>query len=268
MAFVLVAFYGVLILNLFFPPGERIHPLLALMVAISAALFESLPLRIGDNLILPTIAAMVLVSGADAPLLNPSPQFWFVIMPILLGAAGAAYLTRFLDGLGAGAAVFFGALVYQASGPPFFLALLLLFGFAVALRGTEMTRSAASIVANGAVPAFAAVLYPASPGLAVLLFSGSIATAAADTASGRFASASLAARASAAAAGSAVTALLLWGLLGLQGLGPQAFTASMVGGFGGWLVVRVTSRLAFVTKEETNLFGTLAGAATAMVLRL
>ncbi len=265
IAFVLAAFYSVLILNLFFPPEQRIHPLLALMVAMSAALFESLPLRIGDNLILPTIAAMVLVSGASEPLLNPSPQFWFVIMPILLGAAGAAYLTRFLDGLGAGAAIFFGALVYQASGPPFFLVLLLFFGFAVALRGTEMKRSASSIVANGAVPAFAAVLYPASPGFATLLFAGSIATAAADTAAGRIASHSFAARASAAAAGSAVVGLLLYGLFGLQG---AVFTASIAGGFGGWLVVQATSRLEFISKEESNLFGTLAGAAAAIALRL
>ncbi|MEM3086986.1 MAG: hypothetical protein QXO51_04990 [Halobacteria archaeon] len=268
IAFVLAAFYSVLLLNLFFPEEERIHPLLALMVAMSAALFESLPLRIGDNLILPTISAMVLVSGADAPLLNPSPQFWFVIMPILLGAAGAAYLTRFLDGLGAGAAVFFGALVYQASGPSFFLALLLFFGFAVALRGTEMKRSASSIVANGAVPAFAAVLYPASPAFATLLFAGSIATAAADTASGRIASRSIATRAGAALAGSAVTGLLLLGLFNPSGMGLPAFTASMVGGFGGWLVVRATSRLKFLSKEESNLFGTMIGAAAAIALRL
>lgn len=267
MAFVLVAFYAILLLGFLFPPEQRIHPLLALMAAMSAALFESLPLRIGDNLILPTISAMVLVSGAEAPLLNPSPHFWLVVFPLLLGIAGAAYLTRLLDGLGAGAAVFFGALVYQASGTLFFLVLLLLFGFAVALRGSGVKRSAASIVANGAVPAFAAVLYPASPDAAILLFSGSIATAAADTASGRLSS-SFHVRAGAAAAGTAVTGLLLLGLFGLQGSGWPAFTASIAGGFGGWSVVQATSRLKFLSKEESNLFGTLGGAAAAIALRL
>ncbi len=264
VAFVLVAFYAILLLGLLFPPEQRVHPLLALLVAMSAALFESLPLRIGDNLVLPAIAGMVLVSGAETALLNPSPRFWLVTFPLLLGIGGAAYLTGLLDGLGAGAAVFFGALVYQASGTPFFLALLLLFGFAAALRGTAVKRSASSIVANGAVPAFAAVLYPTAPGVATLLFAGSIGAAAADTASGRVSGPR--GQWVAAPAGAALMGLLLYGLLGSQGSGPLLFTATLGGGFGGWVVVRLTSRLPFLSKEESNLFGTLAGAAAAAAI--
>ncbi|MEM3086987.1 MAG: hypothetical protein QXO51_04995 [Halobacteria archaeon] len=264
IAFVLVAFYALLLLGLLFPPEQRIHPLLALLVAMSAALFESLPLRIGDNLVLPAIAGMVLVSGAEATLLSPSPHFWLVVFPLLLGVGGAAYLTRLLDGLGAGAAIFFGAIVYQASGSPFFFALLLLFGFAVALRGPSVKRSAASIVANGAIPAFAAVLYPTAPALAMLLFAGSIGAAAADTAASRVSGPRR--QWVAAPAGAGLMGLLLYGVLGSAGPGSLLLVATLGGGFGGWVVVRVTSRLPFISKEESNLFGTLAGAAAAAAL--
>lgn len=173
-------------------PAAGLHPATALLGALAASLFESLPLRIGDNLILPLLAGMVLTTDIGAQVVAADRTLWLVAVPLLAGLGIFAYVTRMLDLLGSGAAVFFGLLVFQASGASLLALLAFLFtGFGItrlrydrklALQAAEPNggrRSVNPVVANGVVPAFLAVL-PASSGNPYLL-AGALSGALADT---------------------------------------------------------------------------------------
>lgn len=284
-------------------PAAGLHPATALLAALAASLFESLPLRIGDNLVIPLLAGMVLVTDIGAQVVAADRSLWFVAVPFLLGLGFFAYATRMLDFLGSGAAVFFGLLVFQSSAA--YLAALLAFlflGFAatrlryerkVALQAAEPNggrRSVNPVVANGVVPAFLAVL-PVSAGNPYIL-AGALSGALADTlateigllhprpvlmTSGKPVAPGTRGAVSLYGGMAVVAGGLLMGLLwvGLSLLFPGA------GEPAGLLLVCVAGALAgahtdsflgaavpALSKEEVNLLGTLTGAAVALLLWL
>jgi len=170
----------------------------ALVVAFCVTLSESLPLKIGDNLIIPLLAGMVMLSGVSSLLIKLDPYFLFYIVPLFVALGALAYFTGMLDTLGTEAAVFFGILVFISAGYPFLFPLLifLILGFAFtkfkygykkslnAAEADEGRRSVNPVVANGIIPTFMAVLY-SNPQLHLVstnLFVGSLAAALADTA--------------------------------------------------------------------------------------
>lgn len=282
-------------------PG--VHPATAVLAALAASLFESLPLKIGDNLILPLLGGMVLATDIGAQVVAASPGLWLVAVPLLLGLGVFAYATRMLDLLGSGVAVFFGILVFQASAAnlaALFAFLLLGFAFTrfrydrkLALQAAEPDngrRSVNPVVANGVVPAFLAVL-PASAGNPYLL-AGALSGALADTmgtevgslhprpthlASGRHVPPGTRGAVSplgevAVLLGGAVMGSL-WAVLALlsPGLGDPAglLLASMVGAVVGAHVDSfLGATVGALSKEEVNLLATLTAAAVVLVLTL
>ncbi|MEM3087446.1 MAG: DUF92 domain-containing protein [Halobacteria archaeon] len=297
-----LAMFGVCAgLLLILAPAAGLHPATALLAALAAALFESLPLRIGDNLILPLLAGMVLTTNIGAQVVVADRTLWLVAVPFLLGLGLFAYATRMLDFLGSGAAVFFGLLVFQASVPSLIALLAFLFlGFGVtrlrydwkaALQAAEPDggrRSVNPVVANGVVPAFLAVL-PASTGNPYLL-AGALSGALADTlatelgllhprpvlmstgkpvAPGTRGAISLYGE-GAVVAGGALMGILWMALAGLfPGTGNPAglMMVCMAGAVAGahtdsFLGAAVRA----LSKEEVNLLGTLTGGAVALML--
>jgi Dolichol kinase len=106
--------------------GLNIDPLTVLFVAFSITLTEVLPLKIGDNIIIPLLAGMVMVSNIG----NVKPDLWLLLL-ILLGVL--IYLFGMLDLPGTFIAIFFALLVILSSTPQFLMALIdfLVLGFLI-----------------------------------------------------------------------------------------------------------------------------------------
>jgi uncharacterized protein (TIGR00297 family) len=174
-------------------------PTTALAIAIvTAAIAESLPLRLNDNVVVPAAAAAVLAIFAIEPMvpwsmLPPIPWPWIALNTVL---AVAGYLIRGVDLSGMVVGWFLGCVLIVGGGPAMFVALLAFF-----LIGTACTklgyarksaaglaqekggrRGAGHAVANVGVAALCAVACWRGLGL-VPLFMGiaALATAAADT---------------------------------------------------------------------------------------
>ncbi len=176
----------------------------ATAAGVLAALVESLPSRVDDNLRAPPLAALLLFC------LLPTEAGWAglngaalagraalgAVLNLLFAAAGAAAAT-----LGAGGAVsawLVGAVVFASQGWSGWALLLLFFvvgsgctrlGYrrkelAGLAEGGGGRRGARGVLANGAVPAACALLAAVSPAGEIyrLAFVGSLAAAAADTA--------------------------------------------------------------------------------------
>jgi uncharacterized protein (TIGR00297 family) len=170
----------------------------ALVVAFCVTLSESLPLKIGDNLIIPLLAGMVMLSGVSSLLIKLDPYFLFYIVPLFVSLGALAYFTGMLDTLGTEAAVFFGILVFISAGyrPALLISLLmfLVLGFMFTKFGYEYKKNLGAaepgegrrgvnpVVANGIIPTFTAVLYPFNPTVSITLFIGAVSAALADTA--------------------------------------------------------------------------------------
>jgi Dolichol kinase len=97
--------------------GLNIDPLTVLFVAFSITLTEVLPLKIGDNIIIPLLAGMVMVSNIG----KVTPDIWFLLL-ILLGVL--VYLFKMLDLFGTIVAMFFGLIVILSSTPQFLMGLI------------------------------------------------------------------------------------------------------------------------------------------------
>lgn len=280
-------------------PG--VHPATAVLAALAASLFESLPLKIGDNLVIPLLAGMVLTTDIGAQVVTASPSLWLVAVPLLVGLGIFAYATRMLDLLGSGAAVFFGLLVFQASAASLAVLMAFLFiGFLFtrfrydrklalqAAQGDGGRRSVNPVVANGVVPAFLAVL-PASAGNPYVL-AGAVSAALADTLGTEIGSlhprpvlftsgkgvppgtrGAISILGELAVVAGGVLMALLWVVLALlfPGLGNPAglVLVSMAGALSGAHIDSfLGASVKVLSKEEVNLLGTLAGAAIALLL--
>jgi uncharacterized protein (TIGR00297 family) len=276
----------------------------ALIVGICVTLSESLPLKIGDNLIIPLLAGMVMVSGLPSLIFGMDVNFWISCIGVFLLLGSFAYLTGMLDAMGVGVAIFFGILVWCAS--PFFLLSLLSFliiGFVLtkfkygekekihAAEPSKGRRAVNPVVANGMIPTFMAVLYPFDPELSFALFAGALSAALADTAAteigllypspvmiltwkrvppGTTGAISplgeIAAVFGSLAIGGAIVCFAL-----LAGLEPGVWILPLLllSGIAGCTIDSfLGASLPTLSKEEINLFGTLAGAVVAFVLFL
>lgn len=191
------------------PMGMAVSPkilALTLPVAVLAALVETMPTTLDDNLTVPLAGAVTLALLAPADwsrlLLDPElPQRILLGVGVNAAIAAPAFLARSIDLPGALSAVVIGATITTSLGLPG-LALMVAFfviGSAVtkmgyrikAARGIAQERGGArgwrNAWANGGVPALLALLAGVAPeelrGLFVLAYSASVATAAADTCS-------------------------------------------------------------------------------------
>ncbi|HET7294749.1 MAG TPA: DUF92 domain-containing protein [Vicinamibacteria bacterium] len=177
-----------------------------LPVAILAALVETMPTTLDDNLTVPLVGAvaLALLAPAEWPrlLLDPDlPRRALLGLAVNGAIAAPAFLARSIDLPGAVSAVVIGASITATLGLPG-LALMVAFfviGSAVtkmgyrikAARGIAQERGGArgwrNAWANGGVPALLALLAGVAPeglrGLFVLAYAASVATAAADTCS-------------------------------------------------------------------------------------
>ena len=172
-------------------------PTAALAIAVvAAAIAESLPLRLNDNVVVPAAAAGVLAIFALEPMVPVMPLIpwpWLAVNTIF---AVAAYLIRSIDLSGLVVGWFLGCVVIVGGGPAMYVALLTFF-----IIGTACTklgygrksaaglaqekggrRGAGHAIANAGVAALCAVACWRGLGL-VPLFMGitALATAAADT---------------------------------------------------------------------------------------
>jgi len=179
---------------------------MAFALALACALVESLPTTLDDNVTVPLAVALVLplFAAAEPGLLLADPLFARrVLVGLAVNAAIAvpAFFGRSIDAWGAVSAVVIGTAITAALGLPG-LALMIAFFVlgTVATRLGYRTKAARGIAqekggargwqhawANGAVPAFLAVLAgmapPGSRDLLALAYAAAVATAAADTCS-------------------------------------------------------------------------------------
>jgi uncharacterized protein (TIGR00297 family) len=165
----------------------EISVLTMLFVAIAVTMIESLPLRIGDNILIPLIGAMIMSAGSDAHI----SLVWFILL-VILGLV--VYYMRFLDLPATLIAVFFGLLISISSKPAFLVALIdfLIFGYLISrFRYEEKkrrkvaekragTRTINPVIANGIAPVFFSLVYTLDSWAAILLFAGAIAGAMGD----------------------------------------------------------------------------------------
>ncbi len=179
---------------------------LTLPVATLAALVESMPTTLDDNLTVPLVGAIALVLLAPAEwsrlLLDPGlPGRVLLGVAVNGGTAAAAFFARTIDLPGAASAVVIGTTITAGLGLQG-LALMVAFfviGSAVTRMGYRLkaarriaqerggARGWRNAWANGGVPALLALLSGVAPeplgGLFVLAYAASVATAAADTCS-------------------------------------------------------------------------------------
>ena len=178
--------------------GGPSHHAIAIAVAVvAAAIAESLPLRLNDNVVVPATAAGMLALLAIQPLvpwtMPPLPWPWIALNTIL-AIAGYALRTVDLSGLVVGWIL--GNVVVIGGGPPLYVALLAFFAIGTACTRLGYARKSAAglaqeqggrrgaghAIANVGVAALCAVACWRGLGL-VPLFMGisALATAAADT---------------------------------------------------------------------------------------
>ena len=191
------------------PVGMAVSPTvlgITLPLAALAALVETMPTTLDDNLTVPLVGAIGLTLLAPAEwsrlLLDPElPRRALLGFAINVAIALPAFLARSIDLPGAASAVVIGTAITASLGLPG-LALMVAFfvigsavtklGYRIKLaRGIAQERGGArgwrNAWANGGVPALLALLAGIAPGpvhgLFVLAYAASVATAAADTCS-------------------------------------------------------------------------------------
>jgi uncharacterized protein (TIGR00297 family) len=183
MAMLTVSVIVLLLYHFFY--GLEVSLLTMILVAISVTMIEALPLRIGDNILIPMLGAMIIVAGTQIPV------EWFVLL-IILGLV--VYYFRFLDLSATLVAVFFGLLILITSKPAFLVVLIdfLILGYLISrFRYDEKkkrkiaekragTRTINPVIANGVAPVFFSLVYNLDPWAAVLLFAGAIGGAVGD----------------------------------------------------------------------------------------
>lgn len=280
--------------------GYEIGLLTALIVALCCMLSESLPLKIGDNLIIPLLAGMVMLSNVSEEIFHANVEFWGAVIPIFFIMGITAYFSGMLTSTGSAVAVFFGILVFKSSGWPLLLSLLsfLIVGYILTRFKREIKKAIDSshqerrthnpVIANGMVPVFMGILFGFDPEIGIFLFSGALAAALADTAASeigvlyptprmihsfskvrpgkRGAVSPLGELASIFGAlfagGIVITFLSIFGYPSSQHL----LIAALLGG---WIGCQVDSllgaSLGSLSKEEVNLFGTLVGSGVALI---
>lgn len=181
---------------------------LAVLAAVSGAIFESLDGPFDDNLRVPLGAGLVVWLAAAFLNFGTSgmpqarafqPEWLLHALVVNAGLAAGVWVLRFADLPGSLAGGVLGTVIYFFTRPQGY-ALMLLFVVAGSLlsrlgRATKTARGAAearegrrgisNVAANLAVPALCALAYPASKGhpAALLAFAGALAAAFADTAS-------------------------------------------------------------------------------------
>lgn len=340
-----IAIIALMLVNLV--PGCKISVITAVVVALAVAIIESLPLTIGDNVIIPLIAGMVMLSGVASSLIELDIKFWVyaIVIGFLVGVF--IYNSKILKPTGIGIAIFFGILIARSSsaGPVLMLAILIFLALgslltkfeydsrkrlemgkaeeskltsfkAFFVRQWERIRGVARtsegswelnpVVANGIIPSFMAILYSFNPVISLNLFTGALAAALADTAVTGIgpALAGLDKNPVMLVTGARVPArtgrgkpgtrgAISWpgeivAVLGALGMGgivialaifllpsfPAGTTVSkllLIAGVGGIVGCNVDSLLGsfrFLSREEVNLFGTLSGAAVALLLTI
>jgi uncharacterized protein (TIGR00297 family) len=292
--------------------GKTIDFTTAVIVAICVTLSESLPLKIGDNLIIPVLAGMVMLSGVSSLLVGLNPYFWLYIVPLFVFLGAFAYLTGMLDTLGTDAAAFFGILVFISAGYAFLISLLmfLVLGFMFTKFGYEYKKNLGAaepgegrrgvnpVVANGIIPTFTAVLYHFNPAVSITIFVGAVSAALADTAAtelgvfhknpvmmttgervkpGTRGAVSLLGEVAAIFGALAMGGVVIT-LLSMSSFAPVpaplinpinlVFTAMVCGIVGCNIDSLLGASMPFLSKEEVNLMGTLAGAGVALVMML
>lgn len=328
----LVGFLVLIILG--FVPGYKIGIAMAIVVALCVTIVESLPLRIGDNIIIPLVAGMVMISGVASSLVGLDLQFWTYAIAISFIAGVAFHLTRILEPRGIAIAIFFGILICSSSsfGRTLLVALVIFFAlgslltkFEHACKGEVISLKRATgrldsvkmyfvhhwkrivhtarskngmwelnpMIANGIIPVFAAILYDFNPTISLSLFMGSLAAGLADTAAraigivdekqimlldwkrvkpGTRGAISLTGEIAAifgslAIGGIGLALLPLAPAVPLGIGGTKLLGIALVGGIVGSNVDSLLGcSIQFLSREEVNLFGTLSGAAVALLM--
>lgn len=286
----------------------------AAAVAISVAAFESLPLKISDNFVIPVVTGMILVGTVNGIGIEPfsSDLLYITLIPVLLGLF--VYATGMLDLLGTLAVVFFSVLIMRASGLPYLATsacfLLLGAGFTFYKQdykkglyspekpgfwgsligrikrfykkqlhpaGVKESPSINPVIANGAIPAFAAIL--GNP----YLFVGSLSAGLSDIMAtevgilygqpvlmttgekvrpGTRGAISIIGELTALAGALIVTSIAILFIPGLRW--PELTIIAIISGLAGCnLDSLMSAGLKFLSKEEVNVVATLVGAAVA-----
>jgi len=185
MAMLIVSIIVLAIFHRFY--GLEVSAITIIFVAIAVTLVEALPLRVGDNILIPLLGAMIMSAGSDAHI----SLIWFILL-VILGLV--VYYMRFLDLPATLVAVFFGLLILISSKPAFLVALIdfLILGYLISrFRYDEKkqkkvaekkagTRTINPVIANGIAPVFFSLVYNLDCWAAILLFTGAIAGALGD----------------------------------------------------------------------------------------
>ncbi|HSR52684.1 MAG TPA: DUF92 domain-containing protein [Acidobacteriota bacterium] len=171
-----------------------------LITALAAAIGESLPDVVDDNIAIVWIGALVLplVLAVETPYPSPAAD-WIEILAVSSGAALVARLLGWVSTRGAVMGGLVALLIYTGAGRPAFLVLLTFvalgslstrLGFAhkkklAIAQGREGERGVSNVLANGSVALVAALLslWLDAPPLLRAAFTASLATAALDTVS-------------------------------------------------------------------------------------
>ena len=154
-------------------------------VAIAITIVEALPLKIGDNILIPVLAGMVMIGGHAG---GNTPHIWLFLLPIL---GALVYSFKMLDLFGTAIAMFFGLLVLLSATQQFLMVLMcfLVLGFLIsrfkykekekigAAEANYAKRGINPVIASGIMSTFSALLYTIEPRLSIFLFSGAISTA-------------------------------------------------------------------------------------------
>jgi Predicted membrane protein len=153
-------------------------------VAIAITITEALPLKIGDNILIPVLAGMVMIGGHAG---GNTPHIWLFLLPIL---GALVYSFKMLDLFGTAIAMFFGLLVLLSATQQFLVVLMcfLVLGFLISRfkykekknwsGGSQLCKRGINpVIASGIMSTFSALLYTIEPRLSIFLFSGAISTA-------------------------------------------------------------------------------------------
>ena len=112
------------------------HPVVVLIATLAAAITETLPLRVDDNLTVPAAAAVALMIAGLRPDgvfgIYPNAVPWLIVNGML---ALAGYFARSVNASGAIGGWFLGAIIILCSGWPLYVALLAFF-----IIGTAATK--------------------------------------------------------------------------------------------------------------------------------
>ncbi|MDY6985935.1 MAG: DUF92 domain-containing protein [Candidatus Thermoplasmatota archaeon] len=185
IAMLMVSIIVLVMFHLFY--GLEISVITIIFVAIAVTLVEALPLRVGDNILIPLLGAMIMAAGSSAQI----SILWLILLVIL---GPLVYYMKFLDLSATLVAVFFALVILISSNPVFLVALIdfLILGYLISrFRYDEKkkkkvaekragTRTINPVIANGIAPVFFSLVYNLDYWAAILLFTGAIAGALGD----------------------------------------------------------------------------------------